>query len=229
MRNSGCVFACKWSAVLFCKLLGQEGFLGSSNGLYQQDIIRVLIFAALGGMFYKLSNRQECFGSLCVSTRGKHPLSALRYEWVSVSLTQQQASAGGEETSAGGPGSVPALSQLSIAAWQLLRDEQLKWEGRMFISSANAPSDPWMIMLVFPGTWWAYPSVPELEAESDLCVGWSSLCRAAGMKKELKELRGVPVMQLGWDSSDHKHFFGVDLSTWAKCPQLPLLSIEKQQ
>lgn len=37
-----------------------------------------------------------------------------------------KAEQGGEETSAGGPSSVPALSQLSIAAWQLPGDEQLK-------------------------------------------------------------------------------------------------------
>lgn len=62
MKNSGPAFAYKLSAVQFYKLLGQEGFLGSSKDLYQscllQDITHVLTFAALGGMFYELANRR---------------------------------------------------------------------------------------------------------------------------------------------------------------------------
>lgn len=86
MRNSRPAFACKLSAVQFYKLLGQEGFLVSSKDLYQsclpQDIIHVLTSAALGGMFYELANRQQCFGSLhvSVSTLVKHPLPALHCE-----------------------------------------------------------------------------------------------------------------------------------------------------
>lgn len=55
MRNSRPAFACKLSAVQFYKLLGHEGFLVTSKDLYQscllQDIIHVLISAALGGCF----------------------------------------------------------------------------------------------------------------------------------------------------------------------------------
>lgn len=132
MRHSRPAFACKLSAVQFYKLLGQEGFLVGSKDLYQsclpQDIIHVLTSASLGRMFYELANRQQCFSSLrvSVSTLVKHPLPALHCEWVSVSPTQQQSKAGREEMSAGGPSSVLALSQLSIAAWQLPWDEQLK-------------------------------------------------------------------------------------------------------
>lgn len=37
MRSSGPAFAYKLSAIQFCKLLGQEGFLGSSKDLYQSS------------------------------------------------------------------------------------------------------------------------------------------------------------------------------------------------
>lgn len=133
MRNSRPAFACKLSAVQFYKLLGQEGFLVTSKDLYQscllQDIIHVLISAALWGMCYELANRQQCFGSLrvSVSTLVKHPLSALHCEWVSVAPTQQQGRGGGRGDvswwSQQCPSTLPAVNS-SIAA-------ALRWTAEM--------------------------------------------------------------------------------------------------
>lgn len=122
IRNSGPACACRFPPAQFCRLLGQKGFVGSSKYLYQsyllQDIIQVLIFGARGGNVL-WANKQAV-------VLQPPPCFHMSSEWVSVSLAQQPARAGQEETSAGGPGSLPALSQLSIAARQLLRDEQLK-------------------------------------------------------------------------------------------------------
>lgn len=133
MRKSRPAFACKLSAVQFYKLLGHEGFLVTSKDLYQscllQDIIHVLISAALGVMFYELANRRQCFGSLCVSvsTLVKHPLPALCCEWVSVSPTQQQGRAGrrGHVSwwSQQCPSTLPAVNSSMAAA--------LRWTAEM--------------------------------------------------------------------------------------------------
>lgn len=154
IRRSGPTFACKLP-VQFCRLLWQEGFIGNSSDLYELFATGhhpSINFCSSGGNIL-WSDRQTVALQL-------PPCLHINYEWVSVLLTQQQARAEQEETSAGGPGSVLALSQLSITVWQLL-GEQLKWQGRRSLSSADPPSDLWMILLVFPGTYWAYTSIPE--------------------------------------------------------------------
>lgn len=80
----------------------------------------------------------------------------------------------------------------------------------MFISSANALSDPQMIILfslahaglTSQSQSWRQQVTSVLDDPS-----------GAGNEKEVQRtVRRSTVTLLGWDSSDHKHFFSVDLS-----------------